>query len=170
MKRVEEDEYRKYVVAHIDRLRRVAYLLCHRWQAADDLVAAAIGKLYRSWSRSHGVNTLDGDVRAILVQSWLDGQGRPWRRAQVIDETPDRPASDQPEVIDGIALLDVLAGLTPRHRAATVLRFYFDFSVSETAEILGCSAGTVTSLTARGLQAMQMRVAVPSMSQEGDTP
>jgi len=44
-----------------------------------------------------------------------------------------------------------LSELSSRMRAAVILRHIHDVSVSETAQILGCSEGTVKSQTARGL-------------------
>jgi RNA polymerase sigma-70 factor (sigma-E family) len=169
VRRSDESEYREYVVARMDRLRRAAFLLCHDWHTADDLVAVTIGKLYRNWSRAQRVDHLDAYVRAILLRSWLDERRRPWRREQVTDELPDLPVADRPDAADRMTLLDLLAALTPRRRAAVVLRFYFDLSVDETAETLGCSAGTVKSLTARGLEAMRTRAAATSALGTGDT-
>lgn len=168
MRHVDEDEYRTYVVANMDRLRRAAYLLCRDWHTADDLVAVTIGKLYRNWSRAQRVTHLDAYVRTILVRSWLDERRRPWRREHVTDDVPDRPTNDRADTIDRMTLLDLLGELTPRRRAAVVLRFYFDLSVDESAEVLGCSAGTVKSLTARGLEAMRTRAAALSTSGTGD--
>ena len=45
----------------------------------------------------------------------------------------------------------VLRGLSYRHRAALVLRFYEDMSEADIAEALGCRPGTVKSLIHRGL-------------------
>jgi RNA polymerase sigma factor (sigma-70 family) len=50
-----------------------------------------------------------------------------------------------------------LDGLSARQRAAVVLRFYEDLSEQDTAKILGCSVGTVKSLSSRGLQTLRMR-------------
>jgi RNA polymerase sigma-70 factor (sigma-E family) len=166
----DEDEYRTYVVARMDRLRRAAYLLCHDWHTADDLVAVTIGKLYRNWRRAQDADHIDAYVRTILVRTWLDERRRPWRREQATDELPEQPAVDRSEFLDRATLLDLLAGLTPRRRAAVVLRFYFDLSVDETAGMLGCSAGTVKSLTARGLEAMRIRAAALSTSGTGEAP
>jgi L-aminopeptidase/D-esterase-like protein len=37
-----------------------------------------------------------------------------------------------------------------------VLRFYCDLSIDQSAVVLGCSAGTVKSQTARGLEAVRL--------------
>jgi RNA polymerase sigma-70 factor (sigma-E family) len=169
VRRSDEDEYREYVIARMDRLRRTAYLLCHDWHTADDLVAVTVGKLYRNWTQAKGADHLDAYVRTILLRSWLDERRRPWRREHATDDLPDLPVDDRPDAADRMTLLELLASLTPRRRAAVVLRFYFDLSVDETAETLGCSAGTVKSLTARGLEAMRARVGTPSVSRTGET-
>jgi DNA-directed RNA polymerase specialized sigma24 family protein len=39
-----------------------------------------------------------------------------------------------------------------------VLRYYCDLTVEETAEVLGCSEGTVKSLTSRGLESLRERI------------
>jgi DNA-directed RNA polymerase specialized sigma24 family protein len=44
-----------------------------------------------------------------------------------------------------------LRRLTPRRRAAIVLRFYADLRVDEVAATLGCRPGTAASLIHRGL-------------------
>jgi RNA polymerase sigma-70 factor (sigma-E family) len=49
----------------------------------------------------------------------------------------------------------ILLGLPQRQRAAIVLRFYEDLSDAQTAAVLGCSPGTVRSLTSRGMQTLR---------------
>jgi RNA polymerase sigma-70 factor (sigma-E family) len=139
-------------------LRRTAYLLCRDWHTADDLVSITIGKLYRHWQRIGGVEHLDAYVRRILVRTWLDEKGRPWRREEPTDALPDWSMAPVNGVVERAGLVDLLSGLPPRRRAAVVLRFYLDLSVDETAEILGCSAGTVKSQTARGLDTLRARI------------
>jgi RNA polymerase sigma-70 factor (sigma-E family) len=141
----------------MDSLRRFAFLLCHDWHLADDLVGVTLGNLYRNWGRARGVVHLDAYVRKIVVRSWLDERRRPWRREFATEELPDQPVRDETDVVDSASALEMLAGLTPRRRAAVILRFYFDLSVAETAEVLGCSTGTVRSLTARGLDTARRR-------------
>ena len=160
MRRSEEAAYREYVTTRMQRLRRTAYLYCRDWHTADDLVAITIGKLYRHWERARQARNLDAYVQQILVRSWLDEKRRPWRREDATADLPDRPASPaEPAVLGRAQLLDLLAALPPRRRAVIVLRLYCDLSVDETAEILGCTPGTVKSQTARGLDTLRAAVA-----------
>ena len=160
MKRSEETAYREYVTSRMEVMRRTAYLLCRDWHTADDLVSITIAKLYRHWSRIGTAASLDAYVRKVLLRTWLDEKRRPWhRREQPTDELPELAATDEFVVVSRAQLLDLLDGLPPRRRAAVVLRLYLDLSVEETAEILGCSTGTVKSQTARGLDTLRAKAA-----------
>ena len=68
------------------------------------------------------------------------------------DFLPERGCSDETE---RFATHDVVwqhvCSLPPRQRAALVLRYYEDRSEAETAELLGCSVGTVKSQVAAAL-------------------
>jgi hypothetical protein len=48
-----------------------------------------------------------------------------------------------------IVLMQALGILTPRARAVVVLRYWEDRSIDQVAALLGCSAGSVTSQSAR---------------------
>ncbi|MCT2585361.1 SigE family RNA polymerase sigma factor [Actinophytocola gossypii] len=159
MKRADEAAYRDYVVARMDTMRRLAYLLCRDWHTADDLVSVTISKLYRHFPRVKDDERLDGYVRRILLREWLDERRRPWRRETPTDVLPDLGSPVEYGVLDRAQLLDLLDGMPPRRRAAVVLRLYCDLSVEETAEILGCTTGTVKSQTARGLYTLRARAA-----------
>ncbi|MGB3438953.1 MAG: SigE family RNA polymerase sigma factor [Actinophytocola sp.] len=159
MKRAEENTYREYVTARMETMRRTAYLLCRDWHTADDLVSITIGKLYRHWPRVGGTPGIDAYVRKALLRTWLDEKRRPWRREQVVEELPELPTAAEFAVVGRAQLLDLLDGLPAKRRAAVVLRLYCDLSVEETAEILGCTAGTVKSQTARGLDTLRAKAA-----------
>jgi RNA polymerase sigma-70 factor (sigma-E family) len=153
----DEDEYRQFVAARLEPLRRTAYLLCRDWHTADDLVSITIGKLYRHWRRVKAADNVDAYTRGVLTNAWLDEWRRPWRREKTTDDFPDRADLEFPQAawVDRRALLDLLQQLPPRRRAVLVLRFYCDLSVEETAQVLGISTGTVKSQAARGLETMR---------------
>ncbi|WP_328443814.1 SigE family RNA polymerase sigma factor [Amycolatopsis sp. NBC_00438] len=159
MRRSDETGYRDYVTARMEGLRRTAYLLCRDWHLADDLVSITIGKLYRHWPRARQMEFLDAYVRRILVRTWLDEKGRAWRREEPTETVPDPAVLPSDDVVARLGLLELLDALPPRRRAAVVLRYYCDLSIEETAEILDCSAGTVKSQTARGLDTLRVLIA-----------
>ena len=135
--------YREYVASRLDQLRRTAYLLCGDWHTADDLVSTALVKLLRHWRRVSAMDNVDAYVRRMLLRAWLDERRRPWRREYARAQVPETAARPGYDVADRMAVLALLAELPPRRRAVLVLRFFCDLSVEETAEALGCTAGTV---------------------------
>lgn len=149
--------YRDYVASRLDGLRRTAFLLCGNWHTADDLVSIALVKLLRHWRRVAEMDNPDAYVRRMLLRALLDEQRRPWRRERPWSTLPEQPDPGT-DSTDRIALLTLLAELPPRRRAVLVLRYFCDLSIEDTAEVLGCSAGTVKSQTARGLSMLRSRL------------
>ena len=162
MRTARDEAFTEYVAARLPWLSRVAYLLCQDRSRAEDLVQTAITRLYVHWRRAAAADNMDGYVRAILVRVYLSDQRTAWsRRVTVTAAIPDEVAG----VADLEAHMDLraaLSALAPRQRAVVVLRYYCDLSVDETAAVLGCSAGTVKSQTARGLDALRRLVVSPS--------
>ncbi|WP_426507444.1 SigE family RNA polymerase sigma factor [Dactylosporangium sp. McL0621] len=165
MQRSQEAAYREYVMLRMDVLRRTAYLLCHDWHTADDLVSTTLAKLYDKWRRARQADNIDAYVRAMLVNAWLDERRRPWRREVPADQLPEVADVAVPPRGEHGDLLALLRSLPKRRRAVLVLRFYLDHSVEETAEVLGISPGTVKSQTARALDTL--RAVLPDPSQVG---
>jgi RNA polymerase sigma-70 factor (sigma-E family) len=152
VKAAEEREFREYVAARLPALRRSAYLLCGDRHAADDVVSIALGKLFRAWRRVSRLQQPDAYVRKMLVHAWFDERRRPWwRREHVAAELPEPPPDVGPDLTERLHLLALLDRLPAKRRAVLVLRFLDDLGVEETAEIVGCSPGTVKTHTARGL-------------------
>lgn len=163
--------FAEYVAARSLWLRRVAFLLCHDLDRADDLVQASITKLYVHWSRVHGIENLDGYVRTILVNTYLAEQRSHWWKRVTLGHEPaaDEAAATVPNPDLKLDLAAALASITPRQRAVLVLRFYCDLPVEEAARLLGCSTGTVKSQTSRGLAAMRRLLASPDAPFHAET-
>ena len=158
-------EYTEYVQSRLTWLRRVAYLLCQDWQSADDLVQSAITRLYTHWGKAREAASIDAYTRTIMVRVFISERRSAWaRRVTLVADQQDAPGRHY----DHDAHLDVraaLATLPPRQRATLVLRFYCDLPVEATARELGCTAGTVKSQTAKGLEALR-RALGPIMAEE----
>ena len=148
-------EYTEYVAARLSSLRRLAVVLCDDWQRADDLVQATLIKLYVRWGRVRAATHPDAYARAVLVREFTHERRSGWvKRVSLSSGVTDSPVA----AVDHDAVLDLraaVAALPPRQRATLVLRFYCDLNVDQSAEILGCSPGTVKSQTARALDAVR---------------
>jgi RNA polymerase sigma-70 factor (sigma-E family) len=153
-----DDEFTRFVTARLGPLRRVAYLLCQDWQRADDLVQAAITRLYLRWDRARTMEHPDAYARTILVREFLGEQRSGWGRRVLLGAAlPDtaEPPHDSDADLDMRA---ALANLPPRQRATIVLRYYCDLNVDQTAQLLNCSPGTVKSQTAKALDLLRARL------------
>ena len=150
-------EFLEYATVHRGRMLRTARLLTSgdsHW--AEDLVQVALTRLYVHWAK---VRREDGAARyadRILVNAFLDERRQLWRSRKATTDRLDNavPASGQ-DPADRLTVLDALAKLPRRQHAVVVLRYFRDFDVQTTAELMGCSEGTVKSQTSRALATMR---------------
>lgn len=150
-------EFLEYVTAHRGRMLRTARLLTSgdaHW--AEDLVQVALTKLYVHWSK---VRREDGAARyadRILVNAFLDERRRMWRRREAVTESMhDGEPVRGPDQAERLTVLDALARLPRRQHAVVVLRYFRDLDIQTTAELMGCSTGTVKSQTSRALATLR---------------
>ena len=80
-----DDEYTEYISARMMSLRRTAYMLCQDWHRADDLVQAAITKLYVHWGRARAADHIDAYARTVLVHEFLGERRSAWARRVSLD-------------------------------------------------------------------------------------
>jgi RNA polymerase sigma-70 factor (sigma-E family) len=141
-------------------LRLEAYRVCGDWYEADDLVQVALWKVYRRWGDMEHWSAPAAYSRRIMFRTYLTERRRPHWFSEVRfadDEAPPVGASTSPAgtIDDRVVLLAALRRLGPRQRAVVTLRFYEDLTVNQTATVMGCTPGTVTSQTFRALAALR---------------
>lgn len=148
------EAFREFVRGRFEPLRALAYVTCGDWQTAEDAVSGALAKLYLRWPR---VTSPDAYARTMVVRAAIGEKRRPWRREHSAgDALPDTASPDLAGSVDErLRLRAALRHVPPRQRAVLVLRFLEGLSVEETAEVLGCRAGTVKSQSARGLDTLR---------------
>jgi RNA polymerase sigma-70 factor (sigma-E family) len=141
-------EFADFVALRYRDLLRTAFLLTGSHHAAEDLVQACLLKAMPRWD---GIAEPMTYLRRVMVNqrvSWW----RRLRRELPQADPPDRAAPDDvANAAERASLLAALAELPPRMRAVLVLRFWEDQSEAETADLLGCSIGTVKAQASRGL-------------------
>ena len=142
------------VAARSPALLRTAYLLTGDHHRAQDLVQTALSRAYVRWGRLRSVNAGEAYVRRVIVTTAASSWRRKWHREVPTEVLPDRPSpADDLDLRAGMRL--ALQRLPAAQRAVLVLRFYEDLSEAQTAELLGCSLGTVKSRTSRALAALR---------------
>ena len=89
-------------------------------------------------------------LRQVVVNAWRSNRRRALlERALLRRSSRDGTHQAGPEERDGA--WEAVCALPPRQRACVVLRYYEDLTESGTAQILGCSIGTVKSQTSKAL-------------------
>jgi RNA polymerase sigma-70 factor (sigma-E family) len=149
-----ERDYIAYVQARMDWLRRLAYRLSGDWSSAEDLVQDCLVALYRHWHKAATADTPDAYVRTILLRTYLGHRER-LRKIRTAPEPPDLMAVPDAGADGRLDLRAALARLSAGQRAVLVLRYWEDLDVAQTAQVLGCSTGTVKSQTAYAVAALR---------------
>ena len=141
MKADDEQAFREFVTSQMASLRKLAYLTCGDWHAAEDAVANTLVKLYPRWRK---LDRPDLYAKTMVYRAAIDERRRPWRRERSAgDALPDVVLSDASSVTaERMRLRSALAVVPARQRAAVVLRHYLGLSLEETAGVLGCTVGT----------------------------
>jgi len=150
-----DDEFTGFVVHHRPQLMRSARLLAAGDAAfAEDIVQSTLTKLYLAWPKVRRAVSPLRYAQRTLTNTFIDDTRRGYRGKELTSAEPPEQASpivDEPDPGAREVVLAALAGLAPQQRAVVVLRHWLDLDVATTAEVLGCTPGTVKSTNARAL-------------------
>lgn len=154
-------------------LTRAAYLLTGDQVAAQDLAQDVALRVLAAWPRVASADSPSAYARRVLINTFLRGQRRFWRREVPHAVLPDVSESSSTGDADTREVLRrALMSLPARQRSAVVLRHLEDRSEAETAALLGVTTGTVKTLTSRGLARLRAqlgdRASVEGMTEVGD--
>lgn len=154
-------DFDDFVVGRSPMLLRTAVLLCGGdVHAGEDLLQQALLKVAGRWRAASDNPT--AYTRAALVNLARDRRRRLSRRPAEASWTSASEAdlvTDQASTIGDDVVVVALRELPSRQRTAVVLRFWEDLSIDETAQLMGCSTGTVKSNTSRGLDRLRLLLA-----------
>ncbi len=138
----------EFVAARGRALMRTAYLLTGDSHLAEDLLQTALSKVASRWWRIRSAAAAEAYARTVLYREFVS-----WRRVRRNQEVP---TASLPDVSGGdftehavrrMAVQAALRRLPAKQRAVLILRYYEDRDIAETADLLGCSVGTVKSQT-----------------------
>lgn len=151
------ESFTEFVRTRSAALHRYAYLLVGDRGLAEDLLQEALVKTFAAWRRVESA-TAEAYVRRVITTTALSW----WRRKSWQAERPHAELPDQPGPAEDVTvrrwMWAELQRLPPRQRAAVVLRYYEDLTEVQTAEILGCSVGTVKSQVSAALKRLNQNL------------
>ncbi len=146
-------DFADFVRSRSGAMLRAAWLLTGGdWALAEDLVQTALGEVWRRWGRVAGMAAPDAYAHKVMLNTCLRWRGRRWTGEIASAFLPESAAGDgfhQVEMRE--ALVRALRELSMRQRAVIMLRYFEDRSEAETADIMGCSVGTVKSQAAKAM-------------------
>ncbi|HVT21861.1 MAG TPA: SigE family RNA polymerase sigma factor [Mycobacteriales bacterium] len=133
---------------------RVAYRLLGDRSEAEDVAQEACARAFSRWSsvRDHAA-PWTVRVASNLALDLLRARTRAVKRNERIasEQTGAKGASTD----DRLDLYAALSKLPRRQRESVVLRYLGDLSEAQTADIMGCSVGSVKTHASRGLSALR---------------
>lgn len=138
------------------------YVLSGSVAEAEDLAQEALVRTVVRTREGVDLQAAEAYVRRAMATLYLDRGRRAGRWSRVrhlvaVDDEPRGPDGRDPGAVtaERDAVRRALDHLRPRERACVVLRHLEDLSVSETAEVLGISAGAVKRYTSEGLSRLE---------------
>ena len=147
-------EFDRFVVARSQALLRTAYLLVRDEALAEDLLQTALTKAWFAWGRIEGEP--ERYVRRVLVNTSASWWRRRWHRERPTADLPERRTPDARDASGDRYLWDAVGRLPARQRAVVVLRYLEDRTEAETADLMGCSVGTVKSQCSKALAKLRV--------------
>ena len=161
----DEGDFDAFVVARSPALLRTAYFLTQDEGLAEDLLQTALTKAWFAWRRIDGPP--EAYVRRVLVTTSASWWRRRWTRETPTERLPEQARADNLEGPAGDQdLWEAIGHLPARQRAVVVLRYLEDRTEVETAELLGCSVGTVKSQCAKALAKLRLDSALEPITDE----
>ena len=170
------DSFDEFVEASSRSLLQAAWLLTGDWATAEDLVQLTLLQAWRRWD-SIGPDARYGYARRVLLNRYLTGRRRRWSGERSspdigtgIGTGPEAPQSMPGDSMHGIdlrtSLRSALATLPAKQRAVVVLRYFCDVAEADTAQLLGCSPGTVKSQSSRALAKLRSHPGLRALLEE----
>jgi RNA polymerase sigma factor (sigma-70 family) len=110
----------------------------------EDLAQDGFLRAYRKWDPASPPEAFWSWLQTTMLRLHLNGlrrvasEARAYARRGPEPETSNEPRRDE--------LFESLRSLSPRQRAAIVLRYYEDLPEAKVAEALGCKLGTAKAL------------------------
>lgn len=155
--------FEEFLQAEMAGLTRFSGALCGDRHLAEDVLSDALLAASSRWGRIARMEQRSAYVRRIVLTTFLSETRRQRRRRT--EPTADPAALDRADAdaYRGVEERDqvrrLLVGLTPRQRAAVVLRYLCDQTDEEIAAALDCSAATVRSHLSQARASLRLAAA-----------
>jgi RNA polymerase sigma-70 factor (ECF subfamily) len=158
--------FEAFFAAHADAVVRALNAALGDRARAEDVAQEAFAAAYRKWSR---VSAMERPVAWVFVVA-MNRARRDLRRESAAPQLPavDLVRDPADPATARVTVLNGLARLARRQRAAVVLRYLADLQIAEVAAAMGCSVGTAKATLHAALANLRVRVDEPPVSVDPD--
>jgi len=158
----DQDAFSQLIRRYNQQIFNMLYALVGDWDEADDLAQETFLKAYRALPRFEGRAQFYTWLYRIGINCWKDWCKTPRKQREVGSESDDGQSffdrCPSPSVSDAgvektelqYLVEEALSKLQEDYRVVVVLREIDGLGYVETADVLGCSVGTVKSRLFRG--------------------
>jgi RNA polymerase sigma-70 factor (ECF subfamily) len=163
------DDFGAFYVATYQRAYRTAFAIVGESALAGDVVQDAFVSAFRNRARFRGDGPAEAWLTRIVVNAAISATRR--RRVRWMQPLPANVGAhgDEPaRSVDRLSIVAALQVLSPRERAAVVLRFYHGYDYATIARCLDTNSGTVGSWLSRAMG--QLRAELNAVGNEGSSP
>lgn len=151
------ESFDEFFECHYGAVLRLVRVMVSDPDRAEDATQEAFVRACQRWGT---VRRMEHPLAWIYVVA-LNEERRRWRRARGDDNglvgdvfVPDHASA----VVASVRLRAGLATLTPRQRAAVLLRYSADLSIADIACALGCADGTVKATLHQALGRLRVEL------------
>ncbi len=157
----ERRDFDSFVLTRSHALLRTAYFLVQDEGRAEDLLQTALTKAWFAWRR---IEDPEAYVRRIMVTTSASWWRRRWTAETPSEKLPE--SAGRADQADDQDLWLAIGRLPARQRAVVVLRYLEDRTEAETADLLGCTVGTVKSQCSKALAKLRVDAALAPVVDE----
>jgi RNA polymerase sigma factor (sigma-70 family) len=126
-------------------MTRLAMRLAPR-SDADDIVQEALTRAWRKRAQFDATRgTATGWLLAIVADQARSARRNVVRRLRRVDDSAALPDPAAADVLPDLDLERAIATLPARQKVAVQLHYFVGLGIAESAEVMGCSTGTVKS-------------------------
>jgi RNA polymerase sigma factor (sigma-70 family) len=144
---------------HIGHARRLAFLLSGGEKDADDIAHDAFLRCVGRFGLINEPERFGAYLNRAVTRAVLDHRRSTSRRLRrehrFVGGQRDRQPAEASHLADRMDVMAALDRLPDEQRAAVVLKYWLNYSETETAKVLRCPVGTVKSRLARALATLR---------------
>jgi RNA polymerase sigma-70 factor (ECF subfamily) len=141
-------EFDEFYKENYSRIYRAMMLTFRDPGFSEEITQEAFYRALRRWPRVSRLNRPDAWTMVVALNCGRDGSRRRKlheAKAPFLAQDASKTTSKEAEIDDQMAVVNLLASVSPRQREVLVLRYIAQLSLAEIAEAMKCAEGTVKS-------------------------